>query len=663
MTEDIPIGTSGALQPPLPQHSLSWSDVNYLVDTPTQGRLHILNNLSGFALGGRLLAIMGASGSGKTSLLDILCNRRRIGTASSNLTGSVSIDGYKRTTSHTLGYVPQHDTLLNTATVRETFELAARLRIANISAADLKLRVDVVLADLGLTHREDALVGGGEIRSLSGGERRRVSIGTEIVSCQNTVICLDEPTTGLDSSTAESVMACLHDLAKKKGMVIIATIHQPNSNITAMFDDFLLLGKGKSLYLGPYSDAVQRFSDAGFPCPMYCNPADYFISIAANEDNLSPLSELNQVWMGKQQAVSGSHAQIGFRRSTSNRLKSSPSGEVQGEVEILPASTLTQIKLLVVRDARQWIRDPGMLISEFVQYIFFAVFLGGMYWETGNELESGVFDRTASLFLILSLLVFTPPFTAIVTFSGERLLFMKERRDNMYSAFSWLAAKTIVLAPIEALLCLTFSSIYYFMAGYQKEPDKFFLFLAILIVFQLIGESIGLFFATVTSSPVFAVVWLTLFLIIILSLSGFLTSDMPVFYEWIEDSNVLRFGLLGLILNEFSGLELVDSSGALIDGIAALPSSLQPDPDYTVGTYIGILVAFLVGFRLLILFVLMFDDIKLMVFNLKTENTDEHDAKEIDVIEQEEKGSKKQQPVGGDGCEAEGAIELVQTEL
>lgn len=117
-----------------------------------------------------------------------------------------------------------------------------------------------------------------------------------------------------------------------------------------------------------------------------------------------------------------------------------------------------------------------------------------------------------------------------------------------------------------------------------------------------------MFFASITSSPTFAIVWMTLFLIIILALAGFLTSDMPVFYEWIEDSNVLRFAMLGLIKNEFSGQESKDESGGKVDGIDAIPSSLKPDTDLSVGAYIGILVAFLAGARILIYIALLLDD-------------------------------------------------------
>lgn len=515
--------------------------------------------------------------------------------------GSILVNGQERKASQTFGYVPQHDILLNTATVRETFETAARLRIANISPDELKLRVDTVLVDMGLTHREDALVGGGEIRSLSGGEKRRVSIGQEIVSSQKAILMLDEPTTGLDSTTAESVMSCLRDLARKKNMIIIATIHQPNSNITSLFDDFMLMGKGECLYLGPFSDSVQKFSVAGFICPLYSNPTDFFISVAADEGNIATLAKYSQDWLKEQRNFVDNDAK------QPDAAKRRTAGEGGGLMAECPTSTWVQFEVLVVRNAKQWYRDPGMLISELLQYIFLGLFLGGMYYDLDLDLETGVFGRTASLFFVLSILVFTPPMTAIVTFSVEKVLMEKETKDKMYTHFSWLLAKSIVLAPVEAVLCLVFSCIMYFMAGYQENADKFFIFCVILFVFQLIGESVGMFFAAISSSASFAAVYLTLFLVVVLSLSGFLTAEMPVFYEWIEDSNVLRFALLALIKNEFVGLEFTDQNGDKVGGLDSVPHTLRPDEDLSVGDYIAILVGYLFGIRLLIYLTLSWD--------------------------------------------------------
>jgi len=124
-----------------------------------------------------------------------------------------------------------------------------------------------------------------------------------------------------------------------------------------------------------------------------------------------------------------------------------------------------------------------------------------------NTLEKGVYNRTASIFFILAILMFTPPFTAVQTFSLERGLFYKERKDKLYSTSSWLFAKSAVTFPLEGILCLAFCSISYFMVGYQPRADKFFIFFAMMLLLQLCMESSGLLFSILCKSPVYAIVW------------------------------------------------------------------------------------------------------------------------------------------------------------
>lgn len=585
---------------------LRWNSISYIVNSKTEGKLHILKRISGSARSGRLLAVMGSSGAGKSCLLDILSSR----IVGSSVEGAIRLvnagssdsinKNMKKTAS--FSYVPQNTILLNTATVRETFESAALLRLGPISSKELSSRVEATLNDLKLKGKEDSLVGGAEVRGLSGGEMRRVSIGQEICSNDAPVLLLDEPTTGLDSKTAEQVMLNVVELARNKGTIVVATIHQPNSSITSLFDDLMLLSHGECCYCGPFNQAVERFAAAGFVCPLYSNPTDYFLSVIDDPESAAiMISRQKEAWQVLEEAEAGS---VDVSSDIVASIELTDNAEAQ-------TSFIHQTKILAIRHARQWIRDPAMFSSELLQYIFIALFLGGMYYDISLELAEGVFNRTSAMFFILSVLVFTPPFTAITTFAQERLLFQKERKDKFYCTSSWLMAKSIITFPIEGALCLVFSSIVYFMIGFQRSAGKFFIFLGILMLFQLIGESAGLLFAIANKSPTYAIVWLSLILIVALSLAGFLTYSMPIYYIWIENSNVLRFALLALLINEFDGLTFksTDSfTGATIyvKGLDALPTGLKPD--LSLNEYIGILIGFLVGTRLLVYFWLKFMD-------------------------------------------------------
>lgn len=172
-------------------------------------------------------------------------------------------------------------------TVRECLEFAARLKLPG--SDDQKLvRVTDLITILKLKKCENTRIGGPLVKGVSGGERKRCSIGVELIT-DPSLIFLDEPTTGLDSFTATSVMETLGLLAKDQGRTVISTIHQPNSDIFEMFDRLLLLAKGKILYLNEASRSVQYFANLSdklgmdLTCPELSNPCDFFMSMMSKE--------------------------------------------------------------------------------------------------------------------------------------------------------------------------------------------------------------------------------------------------------------------------------------------------------------------------------------------------------------------------------------------
>jgi len=196
----------------------------------------IIDGVWGTVMPGQFLAIIGASGAGKTTLLNFLSGRE----ISNNLvkTGKITANGVEKETiegfSTLSAYVQQDDILFQTMAVRECLEFAAKLKLPGTLAQQLA-RVDEVIAILKLTKCQNTKIGGPLVKGVSGGERKRTSIGVELIT-DPTLIFLDEPTTGLDSFTATSVMETLGDLARKDGRTVISTIHQPNSDIFEQFD-------------------------------------------------------------------------------------------------------------------------------------------------------------------------------------------------------------------------------------------------------------------------------------------------------------------------------------------------------------------------------------------------------------------------------------------
>jgi len=239
----------------------------------------ILSGISGAVHPGELLAIMGASGAGKTTFLDILARKNKIGAASGDfyLNGEKIRDEEFRSV---IGFVDQEDTLLPTLTVHETILDSALLRLPKeMGRAYKEQKVEEVERQLGIYHIRNQPIGSEETgRGISGGEKRRVGIACELVTSPS-ILFLDEPTSGLDAFNAFNVIESLASLVKNYNRTVVFTIHQPRSNIVALFDQLVLLAKGRAVYSGPFDSCQAYFGNIGYTCPPGFNIADYLVDL------------------------------------------------------------------------------------------------------------------------------------------------------------------------------------------------------------------------------------------------------------------------------------------------------------------------------------------------------------------------------------------------
>jgi len=225
---------------------VSWHDVGCEV----AGKKHVLRGISGDAAPGRLTAILGASGSGKTTLAHALLGRSRARCAATS--GMVSLNGEVGSLdafNDRVGFVPQDDVLHAHLTVEETLMYAASWRLPrHLSEEKRRARVNETIAVLGLDDVRHSLVGSVKDRRLSGGQRKRTSIGMELVA-RPSVLVLDEPTSGLDGAAAFRLVRTLSEIAQD-GVSIVTVVHQPSTRIFKLFDDLVLLQHGRLAYFG-----------------------------------------------------------------------------------------------------------------------------------------------------------------------------------------------------------------------------------------------------------------------------------------------------------------------------------------------------------------------------------------------------------------------------
>uniref|UniRef100_A0A672L611 ATP-binding cassette sub-family G member 8 n=1 Tax=Sinocyclocheilus grahami TaxID=75366 RepID=A0A672L611_SINGR len=235
----------------------------------------VIKDLNLHVHSGQMLAVIGSSGCGKTSLLDIITCRDEGGTMNS---GEILINGKPSTRSlvkKCIAHVRQDDRLLPHLTVRETLAFVAKLRLpAHFTQEQRDQRVDDVIAELRLRQCAHTRVGNDYVRGVSGGERRRVSIAVQLLWNPG-ILILDEPTSGLDSFTAHNLVITLYRLARGNRLVLLS-VHQPRSDIFQLFDLVVLLSSGSAVYCGQAKDMVPYFTSLGYPCPRYCNPSDYY---------------------------------------------------------------------------------------------------------------------------------------------------------------------------------------------------------------------------------------------------------------------------------------------------------------------------------------------------------------------------------------------------
>jgi ABC-type multidrug transport system ATPase subunit len=262
-------------------------------------RKQILKGVSGRAHPGEMCALMGASGAGKSTLLDVLAARKTVGT----IQGEILYNGSLQSNQHmkSSAYVMQDNVHIAQLTVLQTLSYAASLRLPQRTASKMRAhRVTKIMDMLGLHSCANSQVGGQRFRGISGGQMKRLSIGVEIVHMPD-LIFLDEPTTGLDSSTSYEVMAAVRNLANQNRTVsvkklscvrlflvgpiyrvifafqILCTIHQPSPDTYALFDKLLLLAEGRVIYFGPSKDVVSYFVNSPYQFPYVngANPADF----------------------------------------------------------------------------------------------------------------------------------------------------------------------------------------------------------------------------------------------------------------------------------------------------------------------------------------------------------------------------------------------------
>jgi ABC-type multidrug transport system ATPase subunit len=446
----------------------------------------ILSKVSGSAAPGKVLALIGPSGSGKTSLLNALSGRTSIqsGTISVNgralLTATTNNDtGSKKGSSQEqllmmkrfvskVAYVQQEDIFFTHLTVRDQLAYTAFLRLPQAWPRAEKLaQVDETIRALRLTKVQDS-----PIKLLSGGEQKRVNIGTELLTNPSCLL-LDEPTSGLDSTTAVALVKLLQRLASAEQTTVLMSIHQPSSGMFLSFDSLLLLAEGHVVYHGTPQESTHYLNDRGLACPEGYNAADHWMDLLVTDSSLEEEEEFakSSHFLAQQRDSNHYHNSDSLRnRKSSAHLKreklqvsrrttrqqlidawdaKAVSEQMDASVAFQPDAAASDLSLPVNKYNTSWTTQYRVLVHRALKNSRSAIFtplnmiksallgiITGMMWFQLPYTERTVRDRSAYFFFTMTYWVFDSMFGALLAFPTERKVIQKVRSTNRNCAFA-----------------------------------------------------------------------------------------------------------------------------------------------------------------------------------------------------------------------------------
>lgn len=525
----------------------------------------ILNEVSGLAKPGEILALMGPSGSGKTSLLDALAGRSKINS------GEIMFNKMKLTTAvmkklkSKIAYVKQNDIFFTHLTVRDQLTYTALLRLPSSYPRQKKhAEVNRILDQLRLNKCADT-----PIKMISGGERKRVNIGTELLTDPK-VILLDEPTSGLDSTSAVALIDMLIRLGRDFKKTIITSIHQPSSAVFHSFDKLMYLADGNTVYFGAPRESLTYLANIGYPTPDGYNAADHWMDLLVVDSSVDFCMQPKRI----QDDDIKDDCDVENAQGEEKKTCDFSSKELAPRLIIIEAwdndaFSAAVDKDMIIRNNYERVADEtrdnkndfesGAKYNTgwFNQYLVLmhramknsrsAIFtpinivksvciglIVGLLWFQMPYTEKTVNDRTAYYFFTMTYWVFDSMFSSLYAFPFERAVIFKERASGSYRLSAYFMAKTCSEAPARLILPFLYMVISFWMAGVSSSFGIFIGSTGCSLLSVLSGESIGLLIGASVMDIEKAMVVTTVYSLSTMVVGGFFIENIPSFATWVK---------------------------------------------------------------------------------------------------------------------------------
>ncbi|KAE8705164.1 Pleiotropic drug resistance protein 12 [Hibiscus syriacus] len=545
--------------------AMSFDNVDYYVDMPpemkAQGvgedRLQLLRGVTGAFRPGVLTALMGVSGAGKTTLMDVLAGRKTGG----YIEGDIRISGFPKnqeTFARISGYCEQTDIHSPQVTIRESLIYSAFLRLPKeISNEEKMIFVDEVMELVELKSLKDAIVGLPGVTGLSTEQRKRLTIAVELVA-NPSIIFMDEPTSGLDARAAAIVMRTVRNTVDT-GRTVVCTIHQPSIDIFEAFDELLLMKRGgQVIYAGPLGRNSQKI-------------IEYFESISGVpriKDKYNPATWMLEVSSIAAEARLGIDFADHYKSSSLYQRNKTLVNELStpplGAKDLYFATQYSQNSWGQFKSCfwKQWLtywRSPDYNLVRYCFTLIAALLVGSIFWQVGTQKSSST-DLSMIIGAMYAAVIFVginncstvQPVIAI-----ERTVFYRERAAGMYSALPYALSQVFCEIPYIFFQTTYYTLIVYAMVGFQWTAAKFFWFFFINFFTYLYFTYYGMMVVSITPNHQVAAIFASAFYSVFNLFSGFFIArpSIPGWWIWYYWICPVAWTIYGLIVSQYGDMD------------------------------------------------------------------------------------------------------------
>ncbi|XP_014516313.1 ABC transporter G family member 36 [Vigna radiata var. radiata] len=588
--------------------AMSFDTVNYYVDMPaemkaqgvTEDRLQLLRGVTSSFRPGVLTALMGVSGAGKTTLMDVLAGRKTGG----YIEGDIRISGFPKnqeTFARVAGYCEQTDIHSPQVTIRESLIYSAFLRLPKEVSEEEKIQfVDQVMDLVELDNLKDAIVGLPGVTGLSTEQRKRLTIAVELVA-NPSIIFMDEPTSGLDARAAAIVMRTVRNTVDT-GRTVVCTIHQPSIDIFEAFDELLLMKRGgQVIYSGPLgrnSHKIIEYFEAipGVPKikEMY-NPATWMLEVS---------SVAAEVRLGMDFAEYYKSSSLFQRNKALVKELSTPP---PGTTDLYFPTKYSQSSLGQFKSCfwKQWLtywRSPDYNLVRFFFTLASALMIGTIFWRIGRNRDTSS-DLTMIIGAMYAAVIFVginncqtvQPIVAV-----ERTVFYRERAAGMYAPLPYALAQVFAEIPYVFVQAVYYSLLIYAMVNFEWKVEKFFWFFFVSFFSFLYFTYYGMMTVSITPNHQVASIFAAAFYGLFNLFSGFFIPrpKIPKWWVWYYWICPVAWTVYGLIVSQYRDIEdPIDVPGSAINFTVKgyIEDHYGFKPDF-MGPVAAVLVAFTVFF-------------------------------------------------------------------